>query len=122
MSAPPHRRTWLRRHVVLVVAIVAVLALGADVGYQVYAARIQHRNAVVATKVERLSASACSSTQFLYDILNALVDDSSPHFGSPPDGPIVPGARVKLIGRLYSAERGTVPRLRKQGCKVTVPG
>lgn len=119
MSA--QRSTWLRRHVALVVAAAALLALGADAGYQVYASRLQHRNAVAVAKVEQLSKSQCGQTRFLYAFLNALAEDSSARFGSPRGGPIVPGARAALIGQLYGAERASRPRLRAQGCIVPEP-
>lgn len=116
MNAP--QTGWARRHPAVVVAALALLALAIDAGYQVYAARIQSRNADTATKVAQVSAGQCGTTKLLYVILNALAADSSPRFGSPPDGPVIPGARALLIGQLTAAERASVAGLRRQGCDV----
>lgn len=128
MSPSPAHWSWWRRHVAALVALVAMLALVADGGYQVYASRIAHRTATAVTqvkklapKVERLTAAQCGQTQFLYDFLNALAEDTSPSFGSPPDGAIVPGARSELIARLHAAEHASAAPLRKQGCKLRTP-
>lgn len=116
-----------RRVIATVLVGLAIL-----VGYQVYAYRQTHRNAhavVVAKKalttarksasgLKRLSKSQCGSTVLLYDLLNALMDDTSPRFGSPPDGPVIPGARAKLIGQVHAAEQASFKALRKQGCKI----
>lgn len=127
IDAPPPK-SWLRRHGWLLIAAAALIALALDAGYQVYAARVSDRNAkavatvkVIAPKVTRLTAGQCGQTRFLYAFLNALALDSSPQFGSPPDGPPIPGARDKLIGELFKVERASLPRLRKQGCKVEAP-
>lgn len=131
----PRQRAWLRRHGWVVAAACMALALGIDGGYQVYAARISHRNAdAVATskrnaaklaatvrKVSKLSKAQCSQTQLLFDVFNALAEDASPRFGSPPDGPIQPGARRALIGRLTVSERATAKALKGQGCRITTP-
>lgn len=125
---PAHRRTFVRRHAVLLVAIAALVTLGIDAGYQVYAARISHQNAAAvattkrnAAKIARLSKAQCSQTQLLFDVFNALAADSSPRFGSPPDGPILPGARAALIGRLTVSERATAKALAPQGCRIATP-
>lgn len=130
LAPEPHRpdaRPWWRRRAGWLLAAAALLALGADAGYQVYAARIQHRNAVAVTqtqrnaaKITRLTKAQCANTQLLYDFFNALAEDSSPHFGSPP-GRVVPGARQRLIGKLYSSERLASAPLRRQGCAIKVP-
>jgi hypothetical protein len=120
-SSPPDSRPWLRRRATLVAAVAVSLALGADAGYQVYAARVSHRNAVAVVKVNRLTKAQCSTTRLFYDLFNALVADTTPHFGSPPDGPPTPGARSRLIARLYVAERLAAAPLRAQGCKLDVP-
>jgi hypothetical protein len=117
VSAAP----WWRRRAGWLIAAAVLIAVGAEAGYQVYVARIQHRNDVTATKVERLTKAQCGQTQLLYDFLNALAEDSSPSFGSPPEGPIVPGARARLIGRLHAAEHASTGRLRRQGCTVQTP-
>jgi hypothetical protein len=108
-------------------ALVAV-GLAILIGYQVYVARLVHRNAQTAAavkhlkpKVARLSRVACANTRLYYELLNALAQDTTQSFGSPPDGEVVPGARAQLIHRLYAAERAQLPALRKQGCKITVP-
>lgn len=116
MSA--HQRTWVRRRAGWLLAAAALLALGLDAGYQVYAARISSRNEATASKVAQMSTAACGSTKLLYVIFNALAEDASPRFGSPPDGPIVPGARARLIGQLHASERASVPQLQRQGCDV----
>lgn len=120
-------RPWIRRRAGWLLAAAALVALGADAGYQVYAARIAHRNAAAvvtskrnAAKIGRLTKAQCGTTQLFYDLFNALAEDSSPHFGSPP-GRIVPGARVRLIEQLYNAERQSAAPLRKQGCQIRVP-
>lgn len=121
------RASWARRHAMLLVACAALGALAIDGGYQIYAARIAHRNAVAVTlthktaaKVNRIAPAVCAQTRLLFTVFNALVEDTGPSFGSPPDGPIVPGARAKLIGRLSAYEAATSATLRKQGCKVDV--
>lgn len=122
------QRSWLRRHDGLVIGAIALVAFAMLAGYNVYAARVSHRNAVAVTqvkklapKVTRLTKGQCGQTRFLYAFLNALAEDSSPAFGSPPDGPPIPGARDRLIGRLYDVERASLPRLKAQGCKVPAP-
>lgn len=131
----PRQRAWLRRHGWIVAALCMALALGIDGGYQIYAARISSRNAraaettkrnaktiaATAEKVTKLSKAACAQTQLLFDVFNALAVDSSPRFGSPPDGPILPGARTALIGRLTVSERTTAKALKGQGCRITTP-
>lgn len=124
----PDARPWWRRRAGWLLAAAALLALGIDAGYQVYAARISHQNAVAvaqtkknAAKLTRLTKAQCGSQRLFFDVFNALVEDSSPRFGSPSDGPPIPGARAKLIGRLYAAERLAASPLRKQGCKIAVP-
>lgn len=118
---PPELLPWWRKHIALGVAIIAVLALLADVGYQIYAARLQHRNATTATKVARLSKAQCGSDAFIFAFFNALALDTSPGFGSPQGGPITPGARARLINELYAAERAAAGPLRSQGCRIIVP-
>jgi aminopeptidase-like protein len=113
--------SWWRRHRDALILTGLGLLLAMSGGYNIYAARISHRNDVVASKVARLTAAQCGETQFLYDFLNALAADTGPHFGSPSDGPPVPGARTKLIGKLHGIERATAPGLRHQGCRVSVP-
>jgi hypothetical protein len=117
----PAHWSWWRRHDSLLIGVALVVLLAALTGYNVWAAGVAHRNAATATKVERLSAGACANQKLFYSVFNALVEDTSPHFGSPPAGPIIPGAREKLIGRLYDAERAAAPALRRQGCKVATP-
>lgn len=121
-------RSWVRRHDGLVIGAIALLAYALLAGYNVYAARVSHRNAVAVTqvkrlapKVVRLTKAQCGQTVFLYAFLNALAEDSSPAFGSPPDGTIVPGARARLIAQLYAAETATRPALKAQGCRIVVP-
>lgn len=121
------QRSWLRRHDGLVIGSIALVAFAMLAGYQVYAARISHRNADAVTQVKklaprvtRLTKGQCGQTRFLYAFLNALAEDSSPQFGSPHGAP-VPGARARLIGRLYAAERASLPRLKAQGCVITAP-
>jgi hypothetical protein len=119
MPNPAHW-SWWRRHDTLLIGAVLVVLLACLAGYNVWVARVTHRNEVTATKVERLTKSQCGETQFLYDFLNALADDTGPGFGSPA-GRVIPGARAKLIGRLHDAERASVPRLKAQGCTVRTP-
>lgn len=123
-------RRLLDRRVIAAVLVGLALLLG----YQVYAYQQQHRNAaavitarVAARKadratvvIKRLTKVQCANTRLFYDLFNALAEDSGPHFGSPP-GRIVPGARERLIDKLYEAERAQAPTLHKQGCHVTVP-
>lgn len=117
-------RAWLalfdRRVLAAVIVLLAVL-----VGYQVYAYRQQHRVASAVTtskrtaaKLKKLTAAQCGQTVLLYTLLNALMDDSSPHFGSPVGAPTIPGARTKLIAQVLSVERVSTAALRKQGCKI----
>lgn len=111
--------TFVKRHqnrlgVVVLLGLLVLLS-----GYQVYAWRVQHRNATTAEKVETLSEGQCDTTILLYRLLNALMDDTSPSFGSPPDGPIIPGARTALIESVRNAENASLAGLRKQGCTVT---
>jgi hypothetical protein len=112
------KRVW-----VLVAVGLAILT-----GYQVYALRLVHRNAhtaeqvrVLRPKVARLTKVQCANTRLYYELLNALAQDSTSSFGSPPDGKPIPGARHRLIERLYAAERSQLPILRRQGCKVSLP-
>ena len=100
--------------------LVAVVLIGLAflVGFQVYAYRQQHRNADVAETVETLSKGQCDQTILLYQLLNALMDDTSPRFGSPADGPIIPGARAALIQSVHNAENASLAGLRQQGCDV----
>lgn len=114
------------------VITIVLLGLALLTGYQVYAYRASHRNAhagVVAktaaktsqknaTKLRQLTKAQCAQTGLLYTLLNALMDDSSPRFGSPPDGPIVPGARAKLIQQVHTAEGASNSALREQGCHI----
>ena len=46
------------------------------------------------------------------------MEDTSPSFGSPPDGPIIRGAREALIESVHDAENASLAGLRKQGCEV----
>lgn len=126
MSA--RHRSWALRHRDSLIIAALVVALGMLGGYNLWAARVSNRNAATAVKANRTAATVgkltkgqCGQTRFLYGFLNALAEDSSPSFGSPPDGPIVPGARARLIGQLYAAERASLPRLAQQGCRVTAP-
>lgn len=114
-------RSWLRRHDTLAIAAVLVLVLAGVAGYNLWAARIAHRNDVVARQVQHLTKAACAQTRLFYDVFNALVIDSSPAFGSPPDGPPIAGHRAKLIGRLFDAERAAAAPLRSQGCNIATP-
>lgn len=114
------RRNHDKLGLAVLVGLVLLLA-----GYQVYAWQVQHRNArvaVVATstaaKVQKLSQGQCNQTVLLYQLLNALMEDTSPAFGSPPDGPPVRGARQTLINRVHSAERTSIQALEKQGCHI----
>lgn len=122
-----HTDSSVKRVIAIVLVGLAVLT-----AYQVYAYRTSHRNAhavVVAKKAQttaaknaaklrRLTKAQCGSTQLLYTLLNALMDDSSPGFGSPAGGPIVPGARDALIHRVHAAEAASYTALRKQGCRI----
>lgn len=110
--------------------VVAAVLVGLAVlfGYQVWAWRQTGRTAVavkVAKRADRkattLTKVQCANTQLFYRLFNALAEDSSPAFGSPPGGPIEPGARARLIGQLYAAERQASAPLRRQGCKIKVP-
>lgn len=121
-------RSWARRHLNLLITLALALALGMLGGYNLWAARVSSRNAATAVKanrtantVSKLTKGQCGQTRFLYGFLNALAEDSSARFGSPPDGPPVPGARAKVIGQLYAIERASLPHLAEQGCKVTAP-
>lgn len=126
-----HQPGWIERARLLLdrrVVAVVLVGLAVLVGYQVYAQRqahkVDHTAAVVkqiAPRVIRLTRVQCTNSQLFYDFFNALAEDSSPRFGSPPDGPIIPGARRKMIERLYDAERVVVKPLRKQGCRIAVP-
>lgn len=126
-----HGPAWVARARLLLdrrVVAVVVVGLAMLVGYQVYVQRqtkkVDQTAAVVkhlAPKVARLTKVQCANTRLFYDLFNALAEDSSPHFGSPPDGPIIPGARRRLIEKLYASERATVKPLRKQGCRIDVP-
>jgi hypothetical protein len=111
-------RGWYLDRRVLAAVLVAVLCIG---GYQVYAQRQAGKVAKVTTTVEHMTDAQCSTARLFYAVFNALVEDSTPRFGSPPDGPIIPGARLALIQRLYNSERATIPGLRRQGCKVPMP-
>lgn len=121
-------RSWARRHVWIIAATLAILALSLDAGYQVYASRIAGQNAATAAAVEKIAPKVttltkvqCANTRLFYEVFNALVEDSSPSFGSPRDGPPSPGARRRLIDRLYASEREAAKPLRAQGCKVSTP-
>jgi hypothetical protein len=112
-----------RRVVAAVIVGLAVL-----IGYQVWVQRQTHRTATAVKVAKRADAKAttltkvqCANTRLFYRLFNALAEDSSPAFGSPPDGPIVPGARARLIGQLYAAERVASAPLRRQGCTIKVP-
>lgn len=112
-----------------------LIGLALLAGYQVWAYRQSGRNAKavkVAKQADRkatravtttkgLSKAACGNARLFYRLFNALVEDTTPAFGSPPDGPPIPGAREKLIGELYAAERRAAAPLRKQGCTIKVP-
>lgn len=117
-------RAWLSRFDRRVLVIVAV-GLAVLIGYQVYAYRQQHRVAVAvstskstATKLRRLTAAQCGQTVLLYTLLNALMDDSSPHFGSPAGRAAIPGRRAKLIAQVRAAEKASTAELRRQGCRI----
>lgn len=105
-----------------------LVGLAILVGYQVYAYRQQHRVAHVvqvaaktAAKVQKLSKAQCGQTVLLYTLLNALMEDTSPRFGSPPDGPVIAGARAQLIQEVRTAEENSYKALRKQGCRINTP-
>lgn len=128
MSPSPRHWSWWRRHADHLVIAGLVVAMAMITGYNVWAKRVTDRNnhtAAVAQstakKVTRLTAGQCASTRFTFDLFNALAEDSSLHFGSPRDGPIVPGARDGLLRKLYVAERKAAAPLRKQGCRIDVP-
>lgn len=120
MPSPRHW-SWWRRHEGLLIGLAVCVLLAGLAGYNLWLAGVTKRNDATATKVSRLTAGQCAQTRLLYALLNALAADTSPAFGSPPGRPPVPGARARLIGQLYAAERASTERLAAQGCHVTAP-
>lgn len=114
-------RIWMDKRVIAVVLI----GLALLVGYQVYAYQQQHRVAKAtqiatkaAAKVKKISKAQCGQTVAFYTLINQLLDDTSPHFASPADGPIIPGARNEAITRIHNLEQSSYAALRKQGCHI----
>lgn len=129
------RASFPSRHRDLLIIAGLAIALAMVVGYNVWASQVSARNARTAavarqadrkatrtaTKVNRLSSGQCATTKLFYRLFNALAEDTSPSFGSPEGGPPIPGARDRLIGELYEAERASIKPLAAQGCKVPAP-
>jgi hypothetical protein len=117
------RRLAVNRRVIAAVLV----GLALIISYQAWAWHQTERATVAIKKanrtavaVKRLTKVQCANTRLFYDVINALAEDSSPAFGSPPTG-IQPGAREALIHRLYESERRQAPALARQGCVVRVP-
>lgn len=114
----PTRRLaqWCHDHIGWTVAIgvlIGVLAIGS---YQFAVYNTAQANKTARSKVTQLTKGACGTDKFTFQLFNNLVLDSTPHFGSPQNGPIVPGARTEAINNLFHLQRQAAAGLKKQGC------